>query len=98
MNEGVNAKRIETSFENSIARLERAVNQACADHNEYRGRIGKLDIISDDPIKTSAKNDPNDPEEEVPDTLLYKLNILINELELNNHKNANLISFFNTLI
>jgi len=95
MNEGVNAKRIETSFENSIARLERAVNQACADHNEYRGRIGKLDIISDDPIKTSAKNDPV---EEVPDTLLYKLNILINELELNNHKNANLISFFNTLI
>ena len=96
MNDSGNSTRELKSFEKLLMTLENAVAQARSISSNYREAVGKLaefSLESDQPVKAT------EPSPDVPNvTLTGKLGGLIYQLEWINHKNAEIITYFNTLI
>lgn len=100
INDSDNAKRGMTTFEMVVSQLEAAVSQTRFDSGQYREILLKMD---NSPLESEeqgiTKKSENVPMKvDPPNTLLYKLNNLIDELVRTNSRNSEIIKEFNALL
>lgn len=97
--EGGQAKKPEGIFDSLLNDLDRAVSQTATDaetYNKYMNKIDSLVLKSDLKKQESILSDLSPVE--IPDNVIYKLRILVGRLKDINAKNAEILSYFDTLV
>ena len=100
-NSGECCKEADVAFNELIRALSGAVDQASYNTDAYRSKVNKLDnfaLESDEKELKCAPAGSNCKAVEPPDTIVYKLRAIINQLKSSNQKNDEILKHFNTLI
>jgi hypothetical protein len=90
----------EVAFNELIRELSGAVDQASYNADAYRNKVNKLDTFSLECEQAELKAAPAGSCKSVdpPDTVLYKLRTIINQLKRSNQKNDEILKHFSTLV
>ncbi|MFA5207461.1 MAG: hypothetical protein WC428_02275 [Candidatus Paceibacterota bacterium] len=88
----------DTAFNELLRELAGEVDQASYNADAYRNKINKLDSLDlpcEQALKCGAESAPKKIE---PDTILYKLRMIINQLNASNKKNNEILQHLSTIV
>jgi hypothetical protein len=84
-------------FSELIRELAGEVDQASYNADAYRNKVNKIDCLLLECDREECM--PADSKvAEIPDTVVYKLRAIVNQLRLSNRKNTEIIQHLNTLV
>jgi hypothetical protein len=96
-NDGCCVKESSVAFDEILRELAVAVDVAASNADLYRNKIGKLDHFELE-CETCKKMASDCKEAEPPDTVLYKLRMIVNQLGSSNQKNSEILQHLSTLV
>jgi hypothetical protein len=88
----------DTAFNELLGELTQEVDQASYNADAYRNKINKLDSLDlpcEQALKCEAESVPKKIE---PDTVLYRLRMIINRLNVSNKKNDEILQHLSTIV
>jgi hypothetical protein len=99
-NDGCCAKEVDVAFNELIRELAGAVDQASYNADAYRNKVNKLDdfILECEQGELKCAPAGSCKAVEPPDTITYKLRMIINQLKASNQKNDEILKHFSTLV
>jgi len=97
---GANTKEVDVdrAFTELIRQLASAVDQASYNTDAYKNKVYKLEYFVLECEQDLAPTNATKDSEPAPDTVLYKLRTIVNQLKVSNQKNDEILKHFSTLI
>jgi len=89
------AKEPDVAFNELVRELAEAVDQASYNADAYGNKVNKLDSFE---LQCEVKGCESAPKKVEPDTVLYRLRCIINQLKQSNQKNDEILKHFSTLV
>ncbi len=90
-------KEVDLAFNELIRQLSGAVDQASYNADAYRNKVSKLDnlVLESDQCELKCSEAPKKAE---PDTVLFKLNLILAQLQKSNRRNDEILKHLSTLV
>jgi hypothetical protein len=90
-------KEVDVAFNELVRELGGAVDQASYNADAYRNKVSKLDnlVLDSDQGELKCSEAPKKVE---PDTILYKLNMILAQLQKSNRRNDEILKHLSTLV